>query len=358
MERTDYRISAAELGARMTAVFKASGFDHSDAEQCTKVLLAADLRGIASHGVARLPGYVRLIEAGRINPHPRLVFSGKFKAAKNLDADAAIGLVSGPRAMQEAIAIAADYGAAAVAVHNSNHFGIAGYHASLAAEQGMIGMAFTNASPLVVPFGGKERLLGTNPIGAAFPTSGEPVVIDLATSAAANGKLEIAARAQKPIPPGWAQDRDGEPTTDPGILQHGGALLPLGSTAELGAHKGYALGALVDLLSGVLSGANFGPWVPPFVSFLEPKAGVGKGLGHFFLAIHPEAFLERADYERSIELWLNRFRDSAPAEGTERVLVPGDPERSMERSQRKHGIELTQEVIDGLRKVEEGLKLR
>ena len=205
--------------------------------------------------------------------------------------------------MERALEKAESAGTGWVAVRNSNHFGIAGYHAMMALQRDMIGLTMTNASPLVSHTFPAERLLGTNPIAIAIPAGKEPpFVADMATSTTANGKLEVLMRKGKPAPKGWLQDKDGEPTTNSAGVKEGGALLPLGGSRELGSHKGYALGAIVDIFSGVLSGANFGPWVPPFVSFLEPhEHPVGDGLGHFFGAMRIDAFRSTDDFKKMMD---------------------------------------------------------
>ena len=196
----------------------------------------------------------------------------------------------------------------------------------------MIGLTMTNASPLVAPTFSAERLLGTNPIAIAIPAGKEPpFVADMATTTTANGKLEVLMRKGKPAPKGWLQDKYGEPTTNSAGVKEGGALLPLGGSRELGSHKGYALGAIVDIFSGVLSGANFGPWVPPFVSFLEPhEHPVGDGLGHFFGAMRIDAFRSTDDFKKMMDVWIRRFRSSKVVDGQDKVLIPGDPERESE----------------------------
>lgn len=198
-------ISSQALRAWVEGVFLRLSFSEVDAKLAADVLMLADLRGIDSHGVARLSGYVRLIEAGRINPTPNMQFTQRKKATGHLDADGAIGLVSAPFAMQKAIEMTHECGSGWVGISNSNHFGIAAYHAMMALEHNYIGFSTTNASPLVAPAGGAERMLGTNPICVAIPAGEEPpFVLDMATAAAANGKLEIAERVNKPIPQGWA----------------------------------------------------------------------------------------------------------------------------------------------------------
>src|SRR5690606_4026651 len=219
------------------------------------------------------------------------------------DGDGGLGLVTAPFAMDVAIEKARRYGSGWVAVRNSNHFGIAGYHALKAVREDMIGFAVTNASPLVAPTFSSERLLGTNPICYAFPAGNHPpVVIDMATSAAANGKLEIAERAGKAIPEGWVLDPDGHPTTDATAVKKGGALLPLGSDRDHGSHKGFGLSSIVDILSGVLSGANYGPWVPPFVAYLQPVADQpGQGIGHFVGAMRVDGFRPAAEFKANMD---------------------------------------------------------
>jgi LDH2 family malate/lactate/ureidoglycolate dehydrogenase len=237
-----------------------------------------------------------------------------------------------------------------VSVQNSNHFGIAGYHAMLALKEDMIGIAMTNASALVAPTFSQERLLGTNPIAVAIPSGNEPAfVADMATTTAANGKLEILQRKTMQAPEGWIQDKDGKPTTDAHALKSGGALLPLGSDIEHGSHKGYALGAIVDIFSSILSGANYGPWVPPFPAYVPmPENQPGKGIGHFFGAMRIDAFRSAEDFKKNMDQWLHRFRSSETVSGQAKVLVPGDPERILESERSLNGIPLLTSVIEDL----------
>ncbi|HWZ35687.1 MAG TPA: Ldh family oxidoreductase, partial [Mucilaginibacter sp.] len=290
-------------------VFLAMGCSKEHAVLAADVLLLSDLRGIDSHGVARLTGYVRLWQKQRINPTPDIKIIHETPTTATIDGDAGLGLVVAPFAMKVAIQKAEQYGSGWISIRNSNHFGIAGYHALMAVQKDMIGFAMTNASPLVAPTFSNERMLGTNPMCYAFP-AGEypPVIVDMATSAAANGKLEIAQRAGKPVPEGWIQDATGGYTTDPHALKNGGSLLPLGSDREHGSHKGFGLSATVDILSAVLSGANYGPWVPPFVSFLEPPTDpVGAGIGHFLGAMRVDGFRPVDEFKAHMDNWVTRF---------------------------------------------------
>src|SRR6201996_832542 len=331
-------------------VFLAMGCSNEHAKLAADVLLLSDLRGIDSHGVARLTGYVRLWEKERINPNPNIQIVHETPTTATVDGDAGLGLVVAPFAMQVAIKKAEQYGSGWVSIRNSNHFGIAGYHALMAVEKDMIGFAMTNASPLVAPTFSNERLLGTNPMCYAFPAGKYPaVVVDMATSAAANGKLEIAQRSGKQVPEGWIQDKNGTYTTDPHALKSGGSLLPLGSDRDHGSHKGFGLSATVDILSAVLSGANYGPWVPPFVAFLEPpNEPVGAGIGHFLGAMRVDGFRPVDEFKSNLDNWITRFKSAATVDPDQKVIIPGEPETEAEADRKVNGIFLVDAVMKDL----------
>ncbi|CCH02785.1 Malate/L-lactate dehydrogenase [Fibrella aestuarina BUZ 2] len=354
-------IQANTLRSFTEQIFGAIGCSEADARLAADVLVSADLRGVDSHGVARLPGYVRLYDNGRLNPTPAIKIVHETPSTAVVDGDRGLGLVVGPWAMQVAIDKARVAGTGWVAVRNSNHFGIAGYHALLATDHDMIGQAMTHAAPLVAPTFSLDKLLGTNPIAVAIPAATEPPFLaDFASTAVAYGKLEILQRKGQPAPLGWAQDADGQPTTDSNAVKNGGALLPLGSDREHGSHKGYGLGAIVDIFSGVLSGANYGPWVPPFATagFMSANEGVGVGTGHFFGAMRIDAFRPAAEFKNHMDTWIQRFR-SAKAVAGKQVLVPGDPERLMEAERLQAGIPVHETVVQQLEHLGErfGLKL-
>jgi L-2-hydroxycarboxylate dehydrogenase (NAD+) len=331
-------------------IFLQTGSNTTNADIATKVLLAADLRGVDSHGIARLTGYVRLWEAARVNANPDIKVVYETPSTAVVDGDKGLGLVVAPAAMKVAIEKARQVGTGWVSVKNSNHFGIAGYHAMMALEHDMIGIAMTNASALVAPTFSKERLLGTNPIAVAIPAGNEqPFVADFATTTAANGKLEILQRKNLDTPSGWVQTKEGGPSTNANELKKGGALLPLGGDAAHGSHKGYMLGSIVDIFSAILSGANYGPWVPPFPAYVPmPENMPGEGIGHFFGAMRIDAFRPATDFKMNMDQWIHRFKNSTPAEGFEKVIIPGDPEREMEKNRLENGIELLPAVINDL----------
>jgi L-2-hydroxycarboxylate dehydrogenase (NAD+) len=335
------------------SVFLKIGCSNADATVATKVLLSADLRGIDSHGIARLTGYVRLWEAKRVNATPQIKIVHETPSTAVVDGDAGLGLVVAPFAMQVAIEKAKNVGTGWVSVRNSNHFGIAGIHAMMALEHDMIGMAMTNASALVAPTFSTERMLGTNPIAVAIPANDQPAfVADFATTTAANGKLEILQRKSASTPGGWVQDKEGNESHDANELKKGGALLPLGSDREHGSHKGYALGSIVDIFSAVLSGASYGPWAPPFPAYVPmPDDMPGKGLGHFFGAMRVDAFRPADEFKQHMDNWIGRFRNATPAQGHDRVLIPGDPEREMEAQRTKQGIPVAESVVNELNEI-------
>lgn len=350
---TEPTYSFETLKAFSLSAFKKIGCSDEHAKLATEVLLSADLRGIDSHGLARLSGYIRLWEAKRINATPNIKIIHESPSTAVVDGDGGLGLVVAPHAMNIAIEKAKQCGTGWVSVQHSNHFGIAGYHAMMALEHDMIGIAMTNASPLVAPTFSVERLLGTNPIAVAIPANKQPAfVADMATTTAANGKLEILQRKNKEAPEGWIQDKNGKTSINPHELKDGGALLPLGSDFEHGSHKGYGLGSIVDIFSAVLSGANYGPWAPPFVSFLAPPADpVGKGIGHFFGAMRVDAFRPKEEFKNHMDNWINRFRSAKPVEGQPRVLIPGDPEREMYAIRLTEGIPLNAKVVEDLKEL-------
>ncbi|MDO8929338.1 MAG: Ldh family oxidoreductase [Bacteroidota bacterium] len=334
-------------------IFKSIGCPDNHAMVAADCLNQADLRGVDSHGVARLSGYVRLWELKRLNATPDMKIIHETPSTAVLDGDLGLGLVTAPHAMQIAIDKAKIAGTGWVAVQNSNHYGIAGFHSMLALEHDMIGISMTNASPLVAPTFSKSRFLGTNPIAVAIPALNQPpFVIDMATTTVANGKLEVLQRKGEDAPLGWAQDKEGNPSNDAFVLRKGGSMLPLGGDRDHGGHKGYCLGAMVDIFSAVLSGANYGPWVPPFVAFLEPPANpVGNGIGHFLGAIRVDAFRPASEFKAHMDNWIETFRNAEPAVGCEKVLIPGDPERQLTIERLKNGIPLHEQVINDLQQL-------
>ncbi len=334
-------------------IFLKIGCSKKDAVIAADSLLAADLRGVDSHGVARLSGYIRLWDAKRINSAPEITIVHETPSTAVVDGDAGLGLVVAPFAMRVAIDKAKNVGTGWVSVKNSNHFGIAGSHAMMALQHDMIGIAMTNASALVAPTFSTERMLGTNPIAVAIPAGKEqPFVADFATTTASNGKLEMLQRKKESAPNGWVQTKNGEPSVNANELKNGGSLLPLGGDKEHGSHKGYALGSIVDIFSAILSGANYGPWVPPFPAYVPmPENMPGEGIGHFFGAMRIDAFRPAEEFKFHMDKWIQRFSFSKTIQGQEKVYIPGEPETKIENERRQHGIPLLLRVVDDLKKL-------
>jgi len=331
-------------------VLQQMGFSESDAAGCARVFLAAELRGISTHGVIRLTDYYKLWEAGRINVTPDIRIVHESPSTAVIDGDGTIGMLPAIRAMNTAMEKARTAGTGWVAVRNSSNFGIAGYYAIMALEHDMIGIACTNASPLVAPTFSAVPMLGTNPLAVAIPAGQQPpFVADFATTPVTRGKFTFAAKKGEKISFGFAQDAEGNPTDDPTAIEHGGSMLPLGGDREHGSHKGYCLGAMVDILAAVLSGANFGPFVPPMMSYLpllDQKSG--EGWGHFFGAMRVDAFMPANEFKTRMDKWIETMRNARPAEGQDKVLIPGDPERENEERIAREGIELLPQVVADL----------
>jgi L-2-hydroxycarboxylate dehydrogenase (NAD+) len=338
-----------------TEVLMEMGFLQEDAEQCATVFLAAETRGHATHGVIRLGDYYKLWKAGRINTVPAVKIVHETPSTAVVDGDGTIGMIPAKFSMELAIKKAREVGTGWVSTRNSCNFGIAGYYAMMALEHDMIGITMTNASPLVAPTFSAEALLGTNPIAIAIPTRKQPpFVADFATSPINRGKFTLAAKKGEKLDWGFAQDKEGNPSNDPTILEKNGTMLPLGGDRLHGSHKGYCMGAIVDIFSAVFSGANFGPFVPPMVPYLPVlDKKVGDGLGHFFGAMRIDAFQEADHFKSKMDEWIETFRNAKPAKGQKRVLIPGDPERENEARTMKEGITLIPQVETEMKKIAE-----
>jgi LDH2 family malate/lactate/ureidoglycolate dehydrogenase len=341
---------AEHLRQFTTQVFASFQVPPADAALAADVLAYSDEHGIDSHGIARLKTYVDLLKARRINPQPEIkVIRGKGSVA-TVDGDNGLGLVVGPRCMAMAMQKAEEFGSGWIGVCNTNHYGAAGYYPVMALKKDLIGLSMTNTTKGVAPFHGAEKMLGTNPIAIAFPALTEPpVLIDLASSAVAYGKVEIARRQGEKVPAGWCLDKDGFPTQDPAEMMAGGALLPLGSSEEGSGHKGYCLAAMVDILSAVLSGANWGPFATPFAIHVAPSGRqVGKGIGHFFGALDIEGFRDKTEFKHHMDDWIRTMRSTKPLPGTRGVRIPGDPERQAYQIRMQQGVPVNKEVVASL----------
>lgn len=338
-------------------VFSKIGCSEKDSKIIADVFLAAELRGHDSHGMIRIIDYFHLWKANRINVRPEIKVVYQTPSTAVVDGDNAIGMVAARRSMEIALEKAENAGTGWVATRNSNHFGIAGYYSMMALKHDMIGICLTNANPLVAPTFSVSRMLGTNPIAIAIPAKNQPpFVADFATTPIARGKLALAEKKGEKVAFGYIQDEDGHPSDDPSILKKGGSILTLGGDRLHGSHKGYCLTALVDIFSSVLSGANFGPFVPPSIAYLpllEKKTG--EGTGHFFGAMRIDAFQPGNVFKATMDEWIETFRSAKPSMGHDRVLIPGDPERESEDRVMKGGIRLVPAIKKDLKRIAQEL---
>lgn len=291
-------------------------------------LIETSLRGVDSHGVRLLSHYVQGVMVGRINKNPKLIFKKTSPTTTILDADHAFGITAGLAAMRDAVKIAQKVGLASVAVKNSSHFGAAAIFSLYAAKKNMIGISFTHADSLVLPHGGKRVFLGTNPICFAAPVDGEdPFCLDMATSHIPWNKLLVYRLKNKKLEKGWAADSQGNITVD---SKKAMGLLPLG------AHKGYGLGLVVEILCSLLTGMKYGPHISPMYPLNSKK----RNLGHFFIAINIEKFVNVLVFKKELKKLLKELRKEPTAAGYKKVQVPGDPEKEMYKLRIKHGIPL------------------
>ena len=325
-------------------VLERSGVSRAHAEIVADVLVAADLRGIESHGVARLDSYyVHRIRNGFMKPQPHYTIVRETNTSVVYDADNGLGHPVAKMAMENVIAKAREHGSAFGAVRNSNHYGIAGYYAMMALDHDMIGMSSTNSVKYAAATFGREVVLGTNPLAFAVPAGNEPpFVLDFATTTIPKGKLEVHKRKKKRLEPGWAVDERGDMTDDPDEALRG-ALLPLGGFGtEGGGHKGYGLGLLSDILCGVLSGGAFGPTLP-FAN--ETKEGA---ISHWFGAFRIDAFRDVAEFKADMDAELRYFKESSAARGAQRIQVAGEPELMKTVYHREYGIPVHSKVWESL----------
>lgn len=341
------RFPASELARFSRDVFLHCDLAESDAEICAKSLVWADLHGIDTHGVARIPSYVERFRRKLANPRPSVTVESRIPFAARLDGDNAMGAVVAQRAMDDVLARAEATGIGVVVARNSNHFGAAGYWARQAVPRQCIGICITPASKSLAPFGSKAPLFGTNPFAVAVPAGRHaPWVMDFATSVAARGHIRLAARAGEPIPEGWALDRDGYPTTDAAKALEG-VMLPFAGP------KGSALSMLADILGGVLAGGAFAGDIRDMnTDFSAPQ-----GLGHFFLAMKIEAFLPAAEFAARMEEMIARIKALPPVPGVSEVLYPGEPEARTAHDREQHGVPVSATTRDALERLATEMKI-
>ncbi|AEE15039.1 Malate dehydrogenase [Thermodesulfobium narugense DSM 14796] len=335
------RFDQKELVEWATQVLKKTSMPESDAKTTATILVKADLRGIETHGLARLPIYVERIKKGGINPKPNFKILKETSATSLIDADSAMGQVAGQFAMSKAIEKANQTSVGISSVRNGNHFGIVAHYLEMALNKNMFGIATTNTSPLLAPFGGRKAILGTNPIAFGFPGGQfHPIILDMASSVTSRGRIKIAQLNNEKIPLTWAVDERGIPTDDPNEALKG-ALLPFG------AHKGYGLAVIGDILSSVLSGAGY--LIHTGELYKEPEKP--QNLGFFMMAVKLEAFIDIDEFNERITDFIKTIKESPKAEGTKEIFMPGEIEYIRESENIKEGTPLGENVVKELKEL-------
>jgi len=326
---TEIAIKAENLNPFIIDLTTKTGLTKSDAGIFAESLIDADLKGIRSHGLIRLPIYIRRMEAGVIDTAKKVEVVKEKGSIKILNANHGLGQVAGVSGMEMAISSAREFGVGICAIFNSNHFGALGYYTELASKGEMIGLAITNTFPTMAPMGGKEKVIGNNPFAISVPRSRDfPITYDVATSTVAYGKIMVAQREGKKIPLGWALDSEGTPTDNPDEV-----ILRNGSLTPFEKHKGYGLAFVLEILAAVLTGASFGRQIHSMFD-LEEFAG----LGHFMMAIDIEHFIEFGNFYDRVEQFVQSIKFSKLAKGAEEILIPGETEHRNKRVNMEKGL--------------------
>ncbi len=341
-------VRADRLRAFVARLLTALGVPGGDAETVAEILVEADLRGVESHGTTRVAGYVSMMRLGLLNPKPNVQFLRETPSTAALDGDNGFGMVVARRAMEIAMAKAAVTGIACVTARNLTHTGMVGFYPMMAARAALIGLAVNNGPAIVPPFGGTTPTFATNPIAVAFPAGeAEPIVLDMASTMAAGGKLRLAAKKGKPIPPTWALDRRGLPTTDPEeALLHG-------FLQWAGGYKGFGIATVVEVLGGVLSGGLFGTDVPPMKVFgRDPLVSSG-----FYLAIDPARFMPLDEFKGRVDRLIRQIKTSALVAGVDEIYVAGEPEFRRHAERSRQGVPLSEVVYRELAELADELRL-
>jgi LDH2 family malate/lactate/ureidoglycolate dehydrogenase len=335
---TETRVDAGELLAGIQTIFENCGMSAADARLLADSLVVADVRGVHSHGVLRVPDYVKKLTRDGVNPRGRPRVVRDAGAAMVVDGDNAMGQIACHFAMERAIDRAATTGVAVAAVRGSNHCGALFYFATMALKRGMIGVATTNALPTMAPWGGLDKILGINPLAVAIPSGSEPpIVLDAAFSGSSHGKIRVFHQKGLPIPDGWAFDKDGHPTNEAAAAIEG-LLQPIGQ------FKGTGLAVVMGVLSSLLSGAAIGTELGNMVDGARPGAD-----GQFLMALNVAAFEDLKRFRSRVDGVVRQIRQSRPAPGFDRCYSPGELEHDIEQKYRREGIPLNPETLAGLR---------
>ena len=341
-------VKEQDLKSFASGVLQSAGSSVEEANFVADVLIEADLRGVESHGVTRLPGYITMIERSLLNPSPKIKILRDSGATAAIDGDMGFGMLTAFKGMNMAMSKAKEFGLGAVTASNMAHTGMVGYFTMHAASKGYIGMAMNNGPTIVPPYGGLTPTYATNPFSVAFPAfDNNPVVLDMATSMVAAGKLRLAAKKGESIPTGWGIDKEGNPTNDPDSVIHGGFL------QWAGGHKGFGLATMVEILGGVLSGGLFGLSVPALVNFgQDPLIANG-----FYLAIDIEKFMPLELFQQKISTLTENVKSSKKIQGVDQIYMPGEPEFETKARRLASGIPINVNVLNELKELSKKFEL-
>lgn len=340
-KKVSRRIFFDDLKAFCKGIYEKVGVPDEEAEIVADLLAKADLRGVETHGVTRLPIYIQRIQKKYVRAVSEMTLINDKGPTTFVEAHGSMGHVVAFKAMQMAIEKAQEYGIAWVSVKDSGHFGVAGLFPMMALEKDFIGSTITNSAPMMAPYGGRERILGNNPLSYAFPT-GEylPVVVDFSCSVVSSGKLILCRKKGEKIPLGWAYDKDGLPTEDPYEgYERGGSLAPMGE------HKGYGLALSHEILTAILTG---GKWTRNIKSLYEEDRTGIQGTCHSFMALDPDCFIGKENFKKSMDRYIKGIKESGKAENKREILMPGEPEYRAESERLKEGIPLSPTTVTEL----------
>ncbi|MGO9122164.1 MAG: Ldh family oxidoreductase [Desulfomonilaceae bacterium] len=345
---SNQRIFFPDLKAFCCQAYMKVGVPAEEAEIIAGLLARADLRGVETHGVTRLPIYIRRLQKGYVRKECRLTPVKDKGPTAFLEAHGSMGHIVAYRAMQEAIAKAQEHGIGWVSVKDSGHFGVAGLFPMMALEQDFIGYIVSNSAPMMFPWGGRERIIGNNPMAYAIPAGKcPPVVLDFSLGVVSSGKLILARKKGEKIPLGWAVNKEGLPTEDPYEGYEGG-----GSLTPVGGHKGYGMVLIHEMLTAVLTG---GKWTSRIKSLYEEDETGIQGTCHSFFAIDPDCFIGRDEFKREVDRYIMQIKQSAKAKNCEEIVIPGEPELRTETERLKNGIPMMPATIDELAALGESL---
>jgi len=335
------RILFDDLKGFCKEVYEKTGVPDEEAEIVADLLATSDLRGVETHGVTRLPIYIQRIQKGYVRAVSKMTRIKEKGATTFAEAHGSLGHVVAFNAMEMAIKKAEEYGIGWVSVKDSGHFGVAGLFSMMALEKDFIGYIATNSAPMMAPYGGRERIIGNNPLSYAFPAKSYlPVVVDFSCSVVSSGKLILCRKRGEKIPLGWAYDKDGLPTEDPYEGYEGG-----GSLAPMGGHKGYGLALAHEVLTAILTG---GKWTRNIKSlYEEDKTGI-QGTCHSFMALDPDCFIGKEHFKKSMDSYIRSIKESGKAENKTEILMPGEPEYQTESERLKEGIPLSPSTVKEL----------